>query len=177
MRRLHAGTARKLEWMAPDHVIELVRAHYLEAVTWLQDSMLTPWAQQWAVAPYYLSGSYLRRHHNLLLAHREVQGLHLTGVLRADHQVEVRQFSEIGDFCVVIDYQTQRRMATYNRKTRERGITQDLGDGAVIYAMIYDHKDQRWKIGSYVQELPSSWRSHPIIEEQATLPNAIGRDY
>ncbi len=177
MRRLRTGVARKAEWMAPDEVVHQVCAHYLEASTWLQDNMLSSWAQQWSVAPHYLSGSYLRRHQNLLLAHREIKGLQLTGILRADHNIEIRQFSENGDFCLVVDHQTQRRMATYNRKTQERSITQDLGDGVVIYVMLYDDKDQRWKIGNFVQELPSGWRSRPIIEEHATLPDAIGRDY
>jgi hypothetical protein len=138
--------------------------------------MLMSWAQQWADAPYYLSSTYLKRHRSLLLAHRDAKGVPLTGILRADHVVEVRQFSENGDFCVVIDHQSQRRMATYNRKTQERSITQDLGDGASVYAMIYDSKDQRWKVGAFVQELPLGWRTRPLIEEFATLPDVIGRD-
>jgi len=129
MRRLRAGVAHKAEWMAPDDVVQQVRAHYLDAVGWLQDSMLMSWAQQWSDAPHYLGGVYLRRHRNLLLTQRDGQGVSLTGILRADHVVEVRQFSENGDFCLIIDHQSQRRMATYNRKTHERGMTQDLGDG------------------------------------------------
>jgi hypothetical protein len=177
MRRLRAGVAHKAEWMAPDDVVQQVRTHYFDAVSWLQESMLMSWAQQWADAPYYLGGVYLKRYRNLLLTQRESKGVPLTGILRADHVVEVRQFSEHGDTCLVIDYQTQRRMATYNRKTQERGVTQDLGDGVVVYAMLYDGKDRRWKIGSFVQELPVGWRKRPLIQELSRLPGAIGRDY
>ncbi len=177
MRRLRAGITRKAEWMAPDDVVQQVRMHYLQAVAWLQESMLMSWAQQWADAPSYLGGMYLKRHRNLLLAHRDAKGVSVTGILRADHVVEVRQFSEHGDFCLVIDHQQQRRMATYNRTTQERLHTQDLGDGVVVYAMIYDPKDRHWKIGSFMQELPVGWRTRPLIQELSTLPDAIGRDH
>ena len=178
MRQLKV--AEKTEWMAPDEVVEQVRAHYLEATTWLTETALLSWAQQWAQAPVRLSGSYLKRQRNLILTFRAQTRLQPVGVLRADHLVEVRQFSEAGSFCLVIDMQTQRRMATYNYKTRARLHTQDMGDGVVVYAMRYDAKAERWKIDNFVQELPSGWRYSPLIQEFTTLPNAlksIGRDY
>jgi hypothetical protein len=101
------------------------------------------------------------------------------GVLRADHLVQVRQFSDDGERCLVIDRQMQRRMATYNTRTRSRVSTQDLGSGAVLYAMVYVAKERRWKIDSLIQELPIGWGSHhtqPRIQEHASLPEAIGRD-
>ncbi len=177
MRRLGKGAVHNAEWMAPDDVVQQVRAHYLDAVHWLNESMLVPWAQQWADAPQYLSGTYLKRYRNLLLTQRDAKGVQFTGVLRSDHIVEVRQFSENGGFCLVIDHQSQRRMATYNRKTRERLHTQDLGDGAAVYAMLYDAGDQRWKLGAFIQELPTGWRTRSLIRELSTLPGSIGRDY
>lgn len=178
MRQLRA--AQVTEWMAPDEVVELVRAHYLDAVTWLMDTSLASWAQQWAQAPTRLSGASLKRQRRLILNERSGKGLQFVGVVRADHVVEVRQFSETGSFCLVIDYQSQRRMATYNRKTRERLHTQDLGDGIVVYAMRYDAIDQRWKIDSFVQELPAGWRGNPLLQEFTILPgtlSTVGRDY
>ena len=177
MRRLRAGAAQKAEWMAPDDVVERVCSEYLEAINWLNESMLITWPQQWSSAPDFLSGSYLRRYRNLLLSQRDSKDVQLTGILRADHVVEVRQFSENGGFCLIIDRQSQRRMATYNRQTLERLHTQDLGDGVVVYAMLYDAKDQRWKIGGFIQELPVGWRTRSVIQELTTLPGAIGRDY
>src|SRR5690606_8427467 len=177
MRRTRTGTAPQAEWMAPDEVVERVRADYLEAVDWLQESTLISWAQQWSAAPYYLTGAYLKRHRNLLLSQRQAKGLQLTGILRADHMVDVRKFNARGDFCIVIDQQTQRRMATYNRQTLERSITQALGDSVLVYAMRYDAGEERWQIGGFVQELPAGWRFLSMIKELSTLPDSIGRDY
>ena len=178
MRQLRV--AEKTEWMAPDDVVEQVREHYLDAVNWLTETALGAWAQQWAQAPARLSGSFLKRHRNLILTSRQQTRVQPVGVLRADHVVEVRQFSEAGSFCLVIDTQTQRRMATYNRKTRERLHTQDMGDGVVVYAMRYDPAAERWKIDNFVQELPIGWRNNPLIQEFTTLPPKLkntGRDY
>ena len=161
--------------MAPDDVVQQVRAHYLDAINWLQDSALMSPSRQWSGAADYLSATYLKRYRNLLL--KERNSVEFAGVLRADHTVEVRQFSENGLYCLVIDHQTERRMATYNRKTHERLHTQDLGDGVVVYAMLYDAEDQHWKIGSFIQELPTGWRTSPITQELSTLPRTIGRDY
>lgn len=176
MRRLNANMTRQAEWMAPEAVVQQVRVQFLDAINWLHESALLSWAQQWSDASDYLAGNYLRRYRNLLLTQRDSKSVQFSGVLRADHVVEARAFSESGGTCVIIDHQSQRRMATYNRRTQERLHTQDLGDGAVVFLMIYDAKDGRWKIGSLVQELPVAWRTRPLIQE-ATLPGAIGRDY
>ncbi len=178
MRQLRV--AEKAEWMAPDEVVEQVRAHYLEAVAWMSETMLSSWAQQWAQSPHYLNGSYLKRQRNLILSERARKRVQFVGVKRANHVVEVRQFSENGSFCLVIDTQTQCRMATYNRRTHERLHTQDLGDGVVVYAMRYDAEGERWKIDSFVQELPVGWRMGAVVREFTIVPGTlsrIGRDY
>jgi hypothetical protein len=179
MRRIRAGAARKAEWMAPDDVVQEVREHYLEAIHWLHDSATSTLGQQWSSAAYYLTGACLRRHQQILMNYRTGGLPNCYGVLRADHFVQVRQFSEDGERCLIIDRQTQRRMATYNSRTRARVMTQDLGSGAVVYVMVYTAKERRWKIDSLVQELPLGWGNHraqPRIQEHATLPGAIGRD-
>jgi hypothetical protein len=179
MRRVRAGAARKAEWMAPEDVVQEVREHYLEAIHWLHDSATSTWGQQWSSAAYYLSGASLRRHQQILMYYRNHGVPNCYGVLRADHLVQVRQFSEDGEHCLVIDQQSQRRMATYNTRTRSRIVTQDLGSGAVVYSMIYAAKERRWKIEALIQELPLGWGTHrtqPRIQEHTTLPDAIGRD-
>lgn len=50
MRRIRAGVARKVEWMAPDEVVQEVREHYLEAIHWLHDSTTSSLGQQWSTA-------------------------------------------------------------------------------------------------------------------------------
>ncbi|MDX1993783.1 MAG: hypothetical protein SF029_15450, partial [bacterium] len=101
------------------------------------------------------------------------------GILRCIHQVEVRHFSEDGERCLVIDRQTSRRMATYDYLNRSRVTTQDLGDGTVVYEMVYDKQGQRWKVNAFIQELPLGWESaskRKRIRLHSVLPPTIGRD-
>ena len=179
MRRLHAGVARKAEWMAPDEVVAQVRSDYLSASRWLHDTVLSGWSQQWSTAPLYLSGPLLKRFQTVLMQHQNARGPRVIGVLRADHQVAIRCFSEDGEHCLVVDQQSQRRMATYDLRRHVRVLTQDLGDGAVVYGMTYDAVDRRWKVSEFVQELPMGWtrlRSSKRIRELAAIPTTVGRD-
>ncbi len=175
LKRLHAGVAHRAEWMAPEEVVVQVRGDYLAAVDWLHASAMDDPSQMYAQASRYLDGVYLRRLQTLLAGGNQ----RFTGVLRADHQVQVRHFSEDGRRCLVIDCQTQRRMATYDRRHDLRLHTQDLGDGAVVYQMVYDVNDQRWKIEAYVQELPAGWgvaKSPQRVRLLLQPPTASGRD-
>jgi len=174
MRRTNA----EAEWMAPEEVVQQVRLHYFEAVNWLHDSTFESWAAQWSEAPAYLNGSFLKRHQQALMTTRDAVLPHLVGVLRCDHTIEVRHFSEQGGDCLIVDHQTGRRMATYNRETQQRLNTQDLGDGAVVYRMHYDLRSRRWKIDHFVQELPAGWGSaRRRIRETGNMPTSFGRDY
>lgn len=179
MRRIHAGVASKAEWMAPDEVVQQVTANYLTAVRWLHDQMLSASVQQMNAAPIYLSGAYLKRFATVVSSYRNKGLPRFLGVLRADHTVTVRSFSEDGERCLVVDQQAQRRMATYASRSHERIGTQDLGDGAVVYKMVYDRVDNRWKIDEFVQELPSGWGQRKAarhLRELALMPSTIGRD-
>ena len=103
------------------------------------------------------------------------------GVLRSDHRLEVRRFSEDGERCLLVDHQTQRRMATYHTRTGQRAVTQDLGDATVVYSMIYDPSDVRWKIDAFVQELPAGWErrrnAKSLVEVDELSPrDSSGRD-
>ena len=180
MRRVQAGNANGAEWMAPDEVVEQVRADYLAAIQWLQNSQLASWAHQWSGASLHLSGMLLKRHQQILMQYRSGSMPRFVGVLRADHRVEVRHFSDDGERCVVIDHQADRRMATYDPHTQERVMTQDLGAGAVVYQMRYDATDRRWKLEAFVQELPHGWGSGKAVRrlrEFSAMPtHTVGRD-
>lgn len=177
LRRIRAGAAHKAEWMAPDEVVQQVQADYLAAARWLQDSLLLPPSQQAARASFYLDGPYLRHCQTLFRQHAADQP-RLVGIMRADHQARVRHFSEDGRRCLVIDSQTQRRMATYDCRRHTRLHTQDLGDGAVVYQMLYDGRAKRWKIEAFVQELPAGWDKTPQrVRLSFILPAAAGRDH
>jgi hypothetical protein len=171
MRRLHP---QKAEWMAPDEVVEQVRADYLLGLQWLAESVFWSKAHQLKTSHHYLAGECLAHHHELLSEKAEARFI---GVLRADHHVEVRHFTEDGDTCLLIDIQAQRRMATYDARMRQRLLTQDLGSGAAVYRMTYDTKAHRWKIEAFVQELPLGWsQNRRQIQEVSELPTTIGRD-
>jgi hypothetical protein len=165
--------------MASETIYFQVRSDYLNAVEWLRDSALKDWSHQWTYAALYLTGAALKRHQRILKRQLGVGVPHCIGVLRADHQVDVRHFSEDGTSCLVIDVQTHRRMATYDVASRERLHTQDLGSCAVVYRMVYDKEVRRWKIDSFIQTLPPGWSSHrlsPPLTLLTELPAPAGRD-
>jgi hypothetical protein len=177
LHRVHAGVAGKAEWMAPEKVIQEVSRDYLSAMRWLQESVLGHWSHQWSSAPSFLSGTYLKRYQAILMDYRGRGVPRCLGVLRADHHIEVRHFSEDGERCLVVDHQVGRRMATYDSRTLTRLHTQDLGDSAVVYQMVYDAEASRWKIENFVQELPLGWGSHARrIRLLSALPETVGRD-
>jgi hypothetical protein len=180
MRRVRAGKlAKRAEWMAPDQVVHEVRQNFLESVTWLHESGLPVFEPQWASPQFFLTGEALRRHEQLVTQNRlDPRIQKFTAVLRMHHQVLVRRFSKDGRRCLVVDVQTERRMATYDVRKQTRLHTQDLGSGVVVYRMAYHARDQRWKIEALVQELPAAWgkRTEPRIEEIQFMPPAAGRD-
>ena len=83
LRQIHAGVSHKAEWMAPDSVVNQVRADYLRALGWQHDSLLKSLSHQWREAPQYLSGLYLKRHRAVLHHQRQSQNPLGVGVLRA----------------------------------------------------------------------------------------------
>jgi hypothetical protein len=178
MRRLRSS-GEASDWMAPEQVVARVQHDYLAALEWMQESHTHPWTHQWRGAAERLAGGFLRRYHHLLLRQRSEREPLMYGVLRADHTLEVRGFSEDGRHCWIIDHQSGRRIATYTVENHERLNTQDMGDGAVVMQMIYDPDVARWKIESLVQELPLGWqqrRKLKLSPEHLPLPKRIGRD-
>ena len=180
LKKLHAGVPHKAEWMAPDEVVNQVRGDYRRALDWQHDSVLTSIAHQWREAAQYFSGQYLKQYRATLYHQRHAKMPVTVGVLRADHRIEVRRFSEHGERCLVVDYQTQRRMATYDYETRARLHTQDMGNSAIVCQMLYDNEWRRWKLDKTIQRLPSGWMDSAVIrhiEVLADLPSAPGRDH
>jgi len=178
MRRLRTGSACA-DWMAPEHVVQKVQADYLGAIDWLQDSQTLPFPQHWRQTTDWLAGPFLRRYQQLLLRQRSNHASLFYGVLRADHQLEVCGFSQDGRRCWLIDRQQDRRMATYDTRSHERLITQDMGSGAMVIVMVFAPEDSRWKLEAQVQQLPQGWerRQQLMIEsEYEALPRHIGRD-
>jgi len=178
LKRVHAGTAAHGEWLAPEAVLEQVKVHYRETIHWLQDIASDP-GNTIENAADYLSGDMLRRFERQI-QYRQTTPLFFVGVLRADHEIDVRYFSSDGQSCLVVDHQTEQRIATYDAETHHRILTQDMGESTLVYRMIYDLDDERWKLDEFVQTLPFGWhlnRKNRHIQVLSTLssPNA-GRD-
>ena len=168
MRRVDA------EWFAPEDVVAQLGTHYLEAQEWMQNALITRSVRLWSMSSAFLSGVY---HHRLQDFLREQQRRpRAIGVLRADHRLEARHFKPTGTECCLIDYQSERRMATYDPTTMTRVLTQDLGDGIEVYSMCYDPRDRRWKIDSFVQNLPADWNSRYQPITPKLLSSHIGND-
>lgn len=165
--------------MAPNPVLERVRDDYLEAMDWLHNCMTLDRAQRWVVAPIYLEGGYLKRFQRIINYYQSTGQTQTYGVLRATHEVNVRYFSENGERCLVVDTQAQRRMATYDLETGERLHTQDLGECTCVYQMVYSSGGNRWKIESFIQELPTGWNQlsgGSRVQLLTHLSESAGRD-
>ncbi|PJF40532.1 MAG: hypothetical protein D6737_01640 [Chloroflexi bacterium] len=179
LHREHAGSAHKAEWMAPEDILQQVEYDYLAAHQWLGESALQSWRLQAMQASSWLAGDYLKQHQKLIAQYQVMRVPCYVGIHRAVHAVEVRQFSDDGASCYIIDRQSQCRMATYDYHNQTRILTQDMGDTAVVYRMIYDKNDRRWKIESYIQELPSGWGNQSLkawVAIVSELPPKTGRD-
>lgn len=179
MERLHAGSRERASWMAPEAVVQRVQQHYLETMRWLPESISHSWSQQWQSASHYLSGSYLQRHQEILKLYRTGKPPRYSGILRCTHHIEVCEFSDDGERCLVIDRRSSCRMATYDYWTQDRVSTQDMGDSVLVYAMVYDRNAERWKLDQFIQELPSSWRvgkQSRHLRLLKAMPPSIGRD-
>jgi hypothetical protein len=178
MRRLQTGSDM-VDWMAPDGVVQKVKLDYMLGVEWMQSSPVMPFPQQWRGAPEYLTGAFLRRYQQILIRQRNERAPLCYGVLRADHDLDVRGFSADGSRCWLIDHQSGRRIATYQTESHERLHTQDMGDGAVVMQMRYDSDHHRWKIEALIQELPTGWERRKKLSlspEHLALPRRLGRD-
>jgi hypothetical protein len=179
MRRLREG-GDLADWMAPEGVVQHVTRDYLNAVEWMQNSPSLPWTHQWRSATAVFAGGFLRRYQQLLLRQRSERGNLFYGVLRADHDIDVRGFSADGLRCWLIDRQQGRRIATYSHEHHERVTTQDLGDGAVVMQLLYHPEEDCWKIEALIQELPPGWQQRKklhISPEHTDYPRRIGRDH
>src|SRR5438105_346509 len=140
LRRLHAGVRNRAEWMAPDEVVHAVEADYLAAHNWTADAVLSGYTRFLAEAPQYYTGNYLKRQRKIVSQHMQSlkSGVRFIGVLRSLHRLRVRHFSDDGLSCYIVDYQTKRRMLTYEYWQLHRVHAQVLTPAAYVFRMVYD---------------------------------------
>ncbi len=174
LKRLNPGVANRAEWIAPNPVIENVKRDYLAFYTYAAETLPHGWLAYLRDLNRYLCEDMLReQRHNLSVRLQNDRG-RVFDVLRATHQMEVRHFSADGLTCILIDHQTERRLATYEYWTRNRLHTQDVGEANYVFKMMYDSRDARWKIAEYIQTLPpGNWQA---VLMEINLPQSVGRD-
>ena len=176
LRRIHPGVSLKAEWVAPDDVVHQVSNDYLSAVAWLTSAA----GQQTQPPSQFLAGRFLTRFQTIINYQSASRHIYFIGIMTARHHVQVRQFSEDGCRCLVVDCQTDRHMESRHLNDCRWSLAQDLGDGALVFQMVYDTSIQHWKIEQFIQELPAGWgnRAHAgCVRLLSQLPTTIGRDF
>jgi hypothetical protein len=177
LRRIHAGVARKAEWVAPDEVVHQVIHDYLHAIDWLTLAAL---GEQTHRAPQYLTGRFLTRFQTIVNYQTSQRPAYFVGVIMARHHIQVRQFSEDGCRCLIVDCQTERSIESRQLIDRGWSLHQALGDGTLVFQMCYDTKVRLWKIEQFIQELPAGWGNRDDtgrVRLFSQLPTTIGRDF
>lgn len=179
LRRASISLQRPIEITAPDYVVQQVRNDYLMAMRWLKESAFHDWSDQWYAAPAFLEGYHLQRHLKILSHYRQVGFPPYRDILHANHALEVRQFADDGERCLVVDHQTHRSIATFDYWSFEPCLSQALEDAALVYQMVYDRGSHRWKIEQFIQELPHGWRDgySRRVKLYSSLPPTDGRDH
>ena len=182
LRRLHPGVQHKAEWMAPDEIVRAVESDYLAAHYWMAQAMLSGYIRFLNEAPLYFAGSYLRRQQKIATAQLQSikTSVRYVGVLSATHQLKVRHFSDDGLICYLVDFQTSRKLTTYEYWKLRSMHVQALDPVAYVFRMVFDNGTRRWKIEDLVQQLPRGWEEKAISDSELrldeNLPIAAGRD-
>jgi hypothetical protein len=174
MTRLNPGVYNRGEWMAPGLIVETIQRDYLAFYRYAAETLPQGWMVYLRDLDRYLTGDMLRlQRESLDLRLRHDRG-RIIAILRAHHHLQVRHFSNDGLRCLVIDHQSEQRMATYDYWTGKRLHTQDLGGMVYIYQMQFDQAAGRWKIDHLVQQmLPDVYPAHVM---EINLPQTVGRD-
>ncbi|HVO42257.1 MAG TPA: hypothetical protein VMT34_06530 [Aggregatilineales bacterium] len=159
--------------MAEDHVVDGVMRDYSAAQDWLADILFEGYGRFLRESPAYLSGDYLQRQRRIIVARVQQRAPRLIAVVRAHHDLQVRQFSDDGLSCILIDTQTEQRIATYDYAEHRRLYTQAVGDRTYVYRMAFDPAAGHWKIDEFIQQLPLGWSPYRLEE---SLPLTSGRD-
>jgi hypothetical protein len=181
LTRLNAGAGSRAEWMAPEQVINDVITDYRAGHEWLE-SCAANWGRFADGLERYTAGSYLKYQRRALasLVDRKPR---LAVSFSAAHTFSVRHFTADGLRCLLVNAQTSRVLTTSSYWGSSIIHTQKLGDTALVFQMLYDMADKRWKIERLIQELPLG--VHPgatgagkksLVQLTTALPQAAGRD-
>lgn len=180
LTRLNAGAGPKAEWMAPPQVVEQVVWDYGNAQEWFK-MCAGNWGRFARGLDRYTTGAYLKLQRRLLAA-LVASPPRLALRQSAAHEISVRHFSADGLRCLLVDRQTSRVLTTSNYWSGRVLHRQRIPETTLVYQMLYDLHERRWKIERLIQELPFSPHANPASSNKprvslvAELPAAMGRD-
>lgn len=174
MTRENPGTRDRAEWIAPVDVIEAVTVDYISFYTYAAERLRQGWVAYGRDLNHYLTEDMLTEQRESISMRLQSDRGRVLDVLRADHDIQVRNFSGDGLRCVVIDHRSDQRLATYDYWRGSRLHTQDMGAGTYVYEMAYDQRANKWKLARFVQSLPPGTRQPGTL--MLTLPHTAGRD-
>jgi hypothetical protein len=176
LTRLNPGTGDRAEWMAPETVVRAVKRDFLATQAWLAAGA-RDWGSLARELEQYTTGAYLRRQRNALGLLVQTRGPRLGSVQTAEHGMAVRHFSADGLRCVLVDWQRERQLSTYHYWSGRLVHTQRLPEVVVVWQMVYDTHDRRWKVARLVQSLPKPATAGVRLSLADKLPTPAGRDY
>ena len=178
LTRVNAGTGTRAEWMAPDTVVRAVSRDFLATQEWLAGA-----ARDWGLLAreldQYAAGAYLRRQRNALGLLVQTPGPRLASVQLAKHTLAVRHFSADGLRCLVIDWQQERTVQTALYWSGTVVHAQRLPEAVLVWGMVYDGRERRWKVERLVQTLPRPAKGGERglrLSGTDKLPTHAGRD-
>src|SRR5690606_3209856 len=125
-----------------EDIMQTVVEHYMQYIEFAQETLMSGWTKYYHDLSNYLSGDYLRLQADNIDARLRKDDLRLIDILRANHEVRVRDFGNDGLSCLLLDFQTERRLATYHYWSKRRIHTQHLDDVICVYRMRFDQLNQ-----------------------------------
>ena len=174
MTRKNPGERDRAEWIAPVDVVEAVTQDYLSFYSYAAQHLREGWVTYGRDLNHFLTGEMLEQQRESIAMRLQNDRGRVVDILRADHDVQVRNFSADGLRCIIIDQQTDQRLATYDYWNRYRLHTQDMGAGIYVYEMAYDMRTRKWKLARFIQCLPPGTCQPGTLE--LSLPHTAGRD-
>lgn len=175
LERVNPGAGDQAEWMAGPGVVRAVKRDYLTAQARLAEAACD-WGALATELDRHAAGAYRKRQQSALAWLAQARGPRVGSALSAQHTLAVRHFSADGLRCVLIDRQAKRAITTLHYWSGAPIHRQRLPAAALVWQMVYDRADRRWKIEQLIQTLPAPSGGVRVMLA-GELPSAAGRDY
>lgn len=149
--RINSGQPQA-EWTSTGITLRQVKQDYLKTVAYIEDwtSQTKPDVAMCSHIESRLAASFRRR---FQLYARYRQQTAYFEVFRCDHTLTVRHFSTDAQSCILLDFQTNRRLILHVAAGIIRPPVHTLADQVLVYRMVYDAEQHLWQIADYIQSI------------------------